>query len=72
MANYDKLDLAIDNPTAAPIGQYDEPLKERVPAALIEVGSKENQMFGVRISTKSVAYSCLVKLTGRIVYSLHE
>lgn len=68
MTSYDKLGLAIDNATAAPIGQYDESLKERVPATFIEVASKEDQMYAVPISTESIALfynkTLLKELTG--------
>lgn len=68
MTNYDKLALAFDNATAAPIGQYEQVLKERVPATFIEIASKDNQMFGIPISTESVALfynkTLLKELTG--------
>ncbi|MBB3112362.1 arabinogalactan oligomer/maltooligosaccharide transport system substrate-binding protein [Paenibacillus phyllosphaerae] len=68
MANYDKLAQAIDNATAAPIGQYEQSLKERVPDTFIEVVSKDDQMYGVPISTESIALfynkTLLKELTG--------
>lgn len=68
MLSYDKLGMAIDNATAAPLGQYSESLKERVPATFIEVVSNEDQMLGVPISTESIALfynkTLLKELTG--------
>ncbi len=55
MTNYDKLAQAIDNATAAPLGKYEETLKERMPDTFIDVASKDSQMFGVPISTESIA-----------------
>jgi arabinogalactan oligomer/maltooligosaccharide transport system substrate-binding protein len=55
MSNYDKLAQAIDNATAAPLGKYEDILKERMPDTFIDVASSDNQMFGVPISTESIA-----------------
>jgi arabinogalactan oligomer/maltooligosaccharide transport system substrate-binding protein len=68
MTSYDKLGMAIDNATAAPLGQYMETIKERVPDTFSEVVSRDDQMFGVPISTESIALfynkTLLKELTG--------
>ncbi|PWW05090.1 carbohydrate ABC transporter substrate-binding protein (CUT1 family) [Paenibacillus cellulosilyticus] len=67
-ANYDKLAQAIDNATAAPLGNYGDTLKERVPDTFVEVASKDGQLYGVPISTESIALfynkTLLKELTG--------
>lgn len=67
-ANYDKLAQAIDNATAAPLGKIEETLKERMPDTFIDVASKDGQMYGVPISTESIALfynkTLLKELTG--------
>lgn len=67
-ANYDKLAQAIDNATAAPLGNYGDTLKARVPDTFTEVASKDGQMYGVPISTESIALfynkTLLKELTG--------
>lgn len=68
MANYDKLAQAIDNATAAPLGKYEQSLKESMPNTFVEVASHDGQMFGIPISTESIALfynkTLLKELTG--------
>ncbi|RUS43868.1 extracellular solute-binding protein [Cohnella sp. AR92] len=68
MTNYDEMAQAIDSAIAAPIGQYDEALKDRVPETFLNIVSKDNQMYGVPISSESIALfynkTLLKELTG--------
>ncbi|MEF2965543.1 extracellular solute-binding protein [Paenibacillus sp. M1] len=66
--NYDELGNAIDNATAAPVGNYEAALKERISEPFINVVTRDEQMYGVPISTESIALfynkTLLKELTG--------
>ncbi|WP_410769685.1 extracellular solute-binding protein [Fontibacillus sp. BL9] len=68
MTNHDEFGSAIDNATAAPIGNYESQLKERISESFINVVSRDGQMYGVPISTESIALfynkTLLKELTG--------
>lgn len=68
MTNHDDLASAIDNATAAPIGNYDAQIKERVSEQFVNVVSRDGQMYGAPISTESIALfynkTLLKQLTG--------
>lgn len=66
--NYDDLSQAIDSSIAGPLGRYDDIVTERVGESTASVVKRDGQMYGVPISTESIALfynkTLLKKLTG--------
>ncbi|WP_402462621.1 extracellular solute-binding protein [Isoptericola aurantiacus] len=65
---YDQLSRAIDDGTAAPLGEYQAGLEERMSPTFTGVVSADDTMFGVPITTESIALfynkTLLEELTG--------
>jgi arabinogalactan oligomer / maltooligosaccharide transport system substrate-binding protein len=68
MSLYDQVARAIDDGTAAPLGEYTGVLKERMSEAATSVVSVEDQMYAVPVTTESLALiyntTLLEELTG--------
>ncbi|GAB3232070.1 extracellular solute-binding protein [Glycomyces halotolerans] len=68
MTFYDQIARAIDDGTAAPLGEYQGVLEERMSDTFTGVVSSEGQMFAVPVTTESVALmynrTLLQELTG--------
>ncbi|MFF2267390.1 extracellular solute-binding protein [Cellulosimicrobium cellulans] len=66
--NYDDLAQAIDSSVAAPLGRYSEIVTERVGEDFASVVTRDDAMYGVPISTESIALfynkTLLQELTG--------
>lgn len=68
MSFYDQVARAIDDGTAAPLGEYTGVLQERIGEAFTSVVSVEDQMYAVPVTTESLALiyntTLLQELTG--------
>lgn len=66
--NFTDLDGAIDSGVAAPLGEYRDPVTERVGAPFADVVSRDGELYGVPVSTESIALfynkTLLQQLTG--------
>ncbi|SDQ19698.1 extracellular solute-binding protein [Microbacterium sp. cf332] len=66
--NFTDLPAAIDSGVAAPLGQYDTEITERVGETFAGVVSREGELYGVPVSTESIALfynkTLLQQLTG--------
>ncbi|MCH7231292.1 extracellular solute-binding protein [Glycomyces sp. L485] len=68
MSFYDQVARAIDDGTAAPLGEYENVLSERMSGTFTDVVSADDQMYAVPVTTESMALmyntTLLEELTG--------